>query len=310
MNKSSSFTWKLGMFVITGLAAFIVTVYFVGKKKNLFGSTFTLKTKFKTVSGLKLGNNVRFSGINIGTVNEIEIVNDTTVIVDLIIKKDMQQFIKKDAIASIGSEGLMGDKVLSISPGTFAKASVKDEDFIASKNAVEMEDIMVSVKTSVDNIGVVSSQLALFTSRMNNSTGTLSRLLFDEEFSGTLKNALTNIETSSDQFAKFTTSMNNGKGALSKLVTDEKFGSKLDSTMSNLEAGSKGINETIEAAQHNFLLRGFFNKKKRAEAKKLEEQKKMEEKRKKEEMKQLKKNSKKNDGENLPANLNDSTKNN
>lgn len=274
MKKESVFKWKLGMFVIIGLVLFVLTIYFVGKQKNLFGSTFHLKSTFKTVSGLRVGNNVRFSGINIGTVNEIELVTDSSVVVSLLIKDEVQQYIKTDAIASIGSDGLMGDKVLTISPGTASKKIVKDNDQIASKNPVEMADVMNSVKTSVDNAGVITAQLAEFTYNMNNGNGTLSKLTTDQEFANSLKNTITNLETSTTQFAKFTNSMNNGKGTLSKLVSDEKLGTKLDSTISNVEAGTKGLEEVMEAAKHNFLLKGYFNKKKKEDAKKLEELKK------------------------------------
>ena len=65
MKKNTNYTWKLGMFVILGLVIFIITIYFIGSNKNLFGSTFRLKAHFKNVSGLKEGNNVRFSGINV-----------------------------------------------------------------------------------------------------------------------------------------------------------------------------------------------------------------------------------------------------
>ncbi|MFY7964687.1 MAG: MlaD family protein [Chitinophagaceae bacterium] len=271
MSKESGSMQKLGMFVIIGLVLFTVTIYFIGKQKNLFGSTFHLKSSFKTVSGLKVGNNVRFSGINIGTVDEIELLSDTSVIVSLLIKKEVQKFIKTDATSSIGSDGLMGDKVLTISSGTSTKGEVKDNATIASKNAIEMEDLMQSVKGSIDNVGVITKQLAMFSSKINNGNGALSKLISDEGFSNSLKGTLVNLEKSSNEFAKFTSKMNDGKGALSKLVSDEKFGNKLDSTMTNLQTGTKGLNETIEAAQHNFLLKGFFNKKKKAEAKKKEE---------------------------------------
>src|SRR3989442_11918303 len=112
MKKESGFTWKLGMFVIAGLVLFTFTLYFIGKHKNLFGSVFHLRSQFKTVSGLQVGNNVRFSGINIGTVNGIKLLTDTSVMVDLVIRKEVQQFIKSDATTGIGSDGLMGDKVL------------------------------------------------------------------------------------------------------------------------------------------------------------------------------------------------------
>ncbi len=259
MKQQSSFTWKLGMFVILGVSLFILTIYFVGKQKNLFGSTFILKSQFKTVSGLKVGNNVRFSGINVGTVDEIVLTSDTSVLVEMIIKKELQQFIKTDAKASIGSDGLMGDKVLTISRGTAGSSSVKDESMIACKDAIEMDDIMTSAKTSVDNVGVITDQLAQFTFKMNNGNGALSRLISDKEFSGSIKSTLTNLETSSNNFAQFTSKLNNGK-----------FSKALDSSMTNIQSATKGLNENMEAAKSNFLLRGYFKKKKKADAKKLE----------------------------------------
>lgn len=271
MNKDTGSNWKLGMFVILGLLFFVVTIYFVGKQQNLFGDTFHLKSKFKTVSGLKVGNNVRFSGINVGTVSEIELKSDSTVIVRFLIEKDVQKFIKKDALASIGSDGLMGDKVLTVSPGTSSQEIVKDNDFIKSESAVEMEDLMKSVKITLDNAGIITKELAEFSYSMNNGKGTLSKLMKDEEFAKSLQNTLANVEVSTKEFSKFTTSMNNGKGVLSKLVKDERLGLKFDSTMVNLETGSKDLTELTEAAKHNFLLRGFFRKKEKEEAKKTEE---------------------------------------
>ena len=268
MNKDTGSNWKLGMVVLSGLILFILTIYFIGKQQNLFGSTFHLKSKFKTVSGLKEGNNVRFSGINVGTVSTIQLVTDSSVVVEIIVEKEVQKFIKTDALASIGSDGLMGDKVLTISPGTTSNKIVKDNDFIVSKAAVEMEDLMKSVKTSVDNAGLITGELAKFTYSMNNGNGTLNKLMNDKEFAISLKNTLSNLEVSTNEFSRFTTSMNNGKGALSKLVSDEKLGAKLDSTMTNLQTGTKGLSENMEAAKENFLLKGYFNKKKKAEAKK------------------------------------------
>lgn len=280
MKKESGYTWKLGMFVVIGLALFVLTIYYVGKQKNLFGSTFHLQSEFKTVSGLKTGNNVRFSGINIGTVDNIEMITDTSVLVNMVIRKEYQQFIKTDARAGIGSDGLMGDKVLTISPGAMTGSvskAVKDNDMIASKVAIEMEDVMNSIKTSVDNAGIITDQLAAFSTKMNNGNGALSKLISDEEFSNSLKGTLVNLENSSKEFAGFTAKMNNGKGALSKLVSDEGFANSLDSTMLNLQSGTKGLSENMEAAQNNFLLKGFFKKKKKAEAKKQADLEKLDE---------------------------------
>ena len=274
MNKESGLVWKLGMFVILGILLFVITIYLVGKQKNLFGGTFTLHAKFKNVSGLKVGNNVRFAGINIGSVYNIALITDTLVMVDLKVKNDVHPFIKIDASAMIGSDGLMGDKVLTIYPGKNASLTIENNGIITSGNALEIEDLMKSVKTSVDNTGLITAQLAQFTYKMNNGKGALSKLITDEEFSNSLKSTLTNLEVSSGEFAKFTAKMNDGKGALSRLVSDEKLGKKIDSTISNLQTGTRGLSENMEAAKSNILLRGFFKNKKKAEEKRLEDLKK------------------------------------
>lgn len=286
MKNESGYTWKLGTFVVIGLAIFVFTIYFVGKQKNLFGSTFRLKAQFKTVSGLEVGNNVRFSGINIGTVDEIGILTDTSVLVELLIKKEFQQFIKTNAKAGIGSDGLMGDKVLTIFPGTGATQPVKDNDMISSKAGIEMEDVMNSIKASVDNAGIITAQLAQFSYKMNNKDGALSKLTDDKAFANTLQHTLVNLQTSSAQFATFTTTMNNGKGALSKLVSDEAFANTLDSTMANLQSGTKGLSDLTEAAKDNFLIRGFFKKKDKAEAKQVADLQKQEDLKKQNELKE------------------------
>jgi len=188
----------------------------------------------------------------------------------MVIKNEMKKFIRTDASASIGSDGLMGYKVLTIYPGTQAGTLVKDNDIILTRSAVEMEDVMKSIKTSVDNAGIITDQLAQFTFKINNSNGMLTKLISDEDFAGSLKNTLVNLQTSSAEFADFTTNMNNGKGALSKMVNDEKFAKTLDSTLVNLKKSSKGLSENMEAAKSNFLLRGYFRKKEKARLKKLE----------------------------------------
>ena len=267
MKKESGNKWKLGMFVIIGLLLFAFTIYFIGKQNNLFGSTFHLKAKFTTVSGLQVGSNVRFSGINIGRVDEIELITDSSVLVALIIRKEIQQFIKTDATASISSDGLMGDKILAITPGTGITNPVKNNDFIDSKNPVEMADVMSSLKVSLDNAGIITSQLAQFSSKMNNGNGVLTKLLSDEDFSNSIKGTLTNLQTSSKEFSQFTTNLNAGN-----------LSEKLDSTMTNLQSGTKGLSDNMDAVKHSFLLRGYFKKQKKAEAKKAADLKKLNEK--------------------------------
>ncbi|OXE98936.1 phospholipid/cholesterol/gamma-HCH transport system substrate-binding protein [Flavobacterium araucananum] len=202
MDKQSGYTWKLGMFVTIGLLLFIMAIYFIGKQKNLFGSTFNITSQFKTVSGLEVGNNVRFSGINIGTVEEIRLINDSSVVVSMVIKDEVREFIKTDARASIGSDGLMGDKVLTISPGVKSQKVIENGGAIASVNGIEMQDLMKSVKKSVDNAAVITDELAIFSHSMNNGNGALARLVRDDKMASSVSNTLSNLESGTKGFSE------------------------------------------------------------------------------------------------------------
>ena len=216
MAQNSNYTWKLGMFVILGVGLFMITIYLIGKNQNIFGSTFELKSQFKNVSGLKEGNNVRFSGINVGTVKDIEFISDSAVMVSLVIKEDVQKFIKTDAIASIGSDGLMGDKVLTISPGTSSNKMVQDKATIRSFKAVDMEDLMKGLNKSVDNAQIITTQLSEFSTKINKGKGALNKVLTDEEFADNFDVTIQNLKASSEEFVVFTTKMNDKNGTLSR----------------------------------------------------------------------------------------------
>ena len=81
---------KLGFFVSTGMALLILLLYFIGKNRNLFGSNFVLKARFENVQGLKDGNNVRYAGIDVGSVSKIKFINDTVVEVFMNIENKME----------------------------------------------------------------------------------------------------------------------------------------------------------------------------------------------------------------------------
>ena len=117
-THTQRFKIRLGLFVAGGLTLFVVAIFIIGKQKNLFNPVFEITSTFKNVSGLQVGNNVRFSGINVGSVNNIVIINDTSVRVDMVIKKDVSQFIKTDCKVTLGSDGIVGDKLIIIIQGS------------------------------------------------------------------------------------------------------------------------------------------------------------------------------------------------
>ena len=93
MDKQGVNNVRLGIFVMVGLICLVVVLYMIGKNQNLFGPTYVLRARFGNVQGLMAGNNVRYSGIEAGTVKTITILNDTVIEVSMVIEEKMKPII-------------------------------------------------------------------------------------------------------------------------------------------------------------------------------------------------------------------------
>ena len=196
-THSEKFKIRLGLFVAGGLAIFVLAIFIIGKQKNLFNPVFKLTTTFYNVSGLQVGNNVRFSGINVGTVDNIQIINDSTVKVYMLIRKEVHQFIKADCEVTIGSEGLIGDRLLTITQGGTTSPLAKEGQWLSSKEPVETDAIMASLEVTAANAEVISQQLAEVMYKVNGGQGTLGRLIQDTTIANNLDQTIENLKTSS-----------------------------------------------------------------------------------------------------------------
>jgi len=196
-THSEKFKIRLGLFVAGGLAIFVLAIFIIGKQKNLFNPVFKLTTTFYNVSGLQVGNNIRFAGINVGTVDNIIIINDSTVRVNMLIRKEVHQFIKADCKVAIGSEGLIGDKLLTITQGGSNTRLAKEGQELASTEPVETDAIMASVAGTAANAEIITQQLAEVMYKINGGQGTLGRLIQDTTIAENLNQTIVNLKTSS-----------------------------------------------------------------------------------------------------------------
>jgi len=196
-THTQKFKVRLGLFIAGGLALFVIAVLIIGKQKNLFNPVFKLTSTFYNVSGLQVGNNIRFSGINVGTVNNINIINDTTVKVVMLIKEDVKQFIKSDCQVAIGSEGLIGDKLLVIGQGSSDAPLAKEGQQLASAEPIEIDAIMASLQVTAGNVEIISQQLAEIMTKINSGQGTLGRLIQDTTIAQNFNQTMVNLKKSS-----------------------------------------------------------------------------------------------------------------
>ena len=315
----------VGVFIFLGLAIFIVTVLTVGGQRKTFSKSITLKTMFDDISGLQKGNNIWFSGVKIGTVKKITISAPGQVAVEMFIDEDARQYIQKNAKAKIGSEGLIGNRIIVITSGRGAADAVNDGDVIAADKVVSTDEMMNTFQSNNRNLLEITNDFKVISKNVLEGKGTVGKLMSDEtlfnefqatiamlkksaanaqklsseveQFSGKLntkgtllndvvtdtvvfrrlQNAVTDINAVTQTAngivndLKVTTNglnndLNNSKAPAGMLLKDEATAAQLKDVLRNLQSASQKLDEDLEAAQHNFLLRGFFKKKAKKEA--------------------------------------------
>jgi phospholipid/cholesterol/gamma-HCH transport system substrate-binding protein len=245
MKTNTSNRIRLGVFVSLGIALFIIGVYFIGERQQLFRSTFRVSGVFRDVSGLQAGNNVRLAGINVGSVENIRIVSDTSIRVEIVIDESTRKFIKKDAVASIGSDGLMGSRILIINPGTGGKKDIEDNDIVATVPPINMDDIMISLRTTIERTSSIASDLSKITNNIQSGKGTIGRLLMDPSLARNVDSSIISLKQGSE--------------GLKHLMDDAKysFTQNVDSALVNLKDGAAGFKTLVDKAKHSWLLWGF-----------------------------------------------------
>jgi phospholipid/cholesterol/gamma-HCH transport system substrate-binding protein len=238
---------KVGVFVLAGTGLLIIALYLIGDRQNFFGATFELQAKFKNINGLMPGNNVRYTGIDVGTVKKVEIIDDSTVQVIMVIEEKVQVFIKKNATANVGTDGLMGNKLINITSSDELAQSVEDGDIILSTNPIGTDAMMRTLDKSNNNIKDITEDIKKIASKLN-KPNTLWSILMDTTVADNLKEAVLHINVTGKKTALIAGDLNTiindvklGKGTAGKLFTDTLFSYKLNQSMVNIKSISDSI---------------------------------------------------------------------
>ena len=252
MKKTTSEKLKLGIFVIMGLLIFIVAIYFIGQRQNIFAKTFTISTNFNNVNGLINGNNVRYSGINVGTVKSITMINDSTINVVMLIEEKMIDHVKKDAIATIGTDGLVGNMIVNIIPGDGINGPISSGDVIKSYTKIGTSDMLNTLSVTNENAALLTAKLLKIADAMADSKGTFGMLINDTMVSSNLKQTvkqlrITSIEASKSmkELNSIISSINFNESIAGTLLNDSIEAQKIKNIITNLDNSSKEIKDVI-----------------------------------------------------------------
>lgn len=311
----------VGVFIFMGLAILLLGIFTLGGQQKTFVKNIHLSAIFNDVEGLKKGNNVWFSGVKVGTISSIRFTGAAEVKVDMDIDQSVQAYIHHNAGAKLSSDGLIGNKIIVIEPGSPSAPMIQDGDVLQVQKSLSTDDIMKTLQKNNENLLVITTdfkklshditegkglvgalmadstlavrfksivgnlqnttastakmanQLNTFSDKMNTKGGLADKLLTDTSVFrqlqlsiAQLKQAAANASSLTDNLTRASNKLNTTDNVLGVLLNDPKQAEQMKSTLNYLNQSTIKLNDDLEAAQHNFLLKGFFKKKAKAEA--------------------------------------------
>lgn len=251
MSKKDSQKIRLGTFIVIGTILLMTAIYLIGNNENIFRKTFSISSLYNNVNGLQIGNNVRYSGINIGTVKSIEMENNMKIRVTMSLEEKMLPYIKKDAIATIGSDGLVGNMIVNIIPGSENLYPIEPGDEIKSYSRIGTEDILETLNTTSDNAALLISNLLSITQSLKEGEGPLGKLINDSIMAIDIEYTFKNLRSASSEAKKSLSELNSVISSIDlknsvagKLLNDSISAQKIDSIIDNILVSSNEIQKT------------------------------------------------------------------
>ena len=242
----------VGLFVFIGLTILIAGILFLGGQQKRFVSTLQIKAVFNDVGGLKTGNNVWFSGVTIGTIKRISFVGSSKVEVDMNIEEKSAQYIRKDAQATLGSDGLIGNKLIVIVGGSPKSPPVEEGDQLRAREALSMESIIDTLQITNRNLLKITTDIGSIVNRVKNGRGLAGLLLNDTTIVQTFRGTMNGLQTASSNAAKMTNSLTvytaklNRPGTLANdLVSDTAIMRSVRASTANLQRASVSANDVV-----------------------------------------------------------------
>jgi len=239
-NKKELNSGKLGLMVIAGILFLVFALYMIGRNQNIFGSSIAVVAVMDNVNGLVPGNNVRYKGMDIGTIRSIDMESDSSIFVHFLIKRKMQSFIKQNSLTSITTDGLMGNKILQIIPQVGNTREIVEGDTLYPQDGLSTDEMLKKLGSTGDYFERIAVNLYEITNKLNQSQALWS-LLSDEEIATELKETIRELNRASQNATAMTKvgkemiqEFKNGNGLVNKVFTDSIMSDKLMNSMENV----------------------------------------------------------------------------
>ncbi|EKB49524.1 MlaD family protein [Cecembia lonarensis] len=249
MRNDKKKTVIVGIFVLIGIIIFVTGIMTLGGQQKKFVKSIQLTAVFDDVAGLQTGNNVWFSGVKIGTVRRVNFYGDSQVEIVMNVEQKAQEYIRKDSRATIGSDGLIGNKIIVIYGGTTQAPSVENGDRLVAEMPLDTDKMMETLQENNKNLVTITENLKVLTGKIAEGEGIVGAVMTDSVVADNFRNILTNLERATVnsnrmlvELNKFSESLNKEGNFVHDLLHDKEM-------FENLKGSIEGLQSTAENAK-------------------------------------------------------------
>lgn len=256
MEEKNKHGVKLGLFIFIGLLFFLAGVLAIGNINNSFTKSINVVAIFPQVSGLQPGDNVWLSGVKVGTVKELQFMPNSDVMVNINLEKKLSQYIPKNALAKIGSDGLIGNKLIVIYSGDISKGAINTNDTLKVEPTITNEDMMATLQANNQNLLAITTDFKTLSKNLVSGEGSVGQLLTNDDLYNNLStsvaainSAANKLNTMSASLVLFTEKMNTDGNLANSFVEDTVLFSQIADAIVKLNeaaATAKKITENLE----------------------------------------------------------------
>ncbi len=232
----------VGIFVLIGIIILVAGIFTLGGQQKKFVKSIRLKAVFDDVAGLQTGNNVWFSGVKIGTVRKVNFYGDSQVEIEMNVEQKVQDFIRKDSKATIGSDGLIGNKIIVIYGGTTQAPAIEDGDRLIAEMPLDTDKMMETLQENNNNLVTITENLKVLTSKIADGQGIVGTVMTDSLLGENFRRIITNLERAAinsnqmtGELNKFSSNLNREGTLFHDLANDKQMFQNLTKSIESLQ---------------------------------------------------------------------------
>ncbi len=245
MKRGTERAIKVGILVFFSLTIFVVFIYFVGSKDNLFRSKISITTSFRDIRGVVVGNNVRFSGINVGKIDDINITSDSTVVLNLSIVSEYAQFIYRDATTEINQDGFVGNKIITITSGNANAGAIVNGSHLQGKEGVDVGSMLYEAQSILTQTKIAANSLNSILQKIDSGDGMIAQLLNSNEFPNQLTSSVKELNSILSNMNNIVKKIDKGDGDIANLINNKELSNQAVAILNKLNETTIQTNKVI-----------------------------------------------------------------